>query len=723
MQQDIEIGIKNFFIPDSIVHIGSTNQEGKPGYTIYKKLLKSGKKIYPVNPKLENIDGKKVYNNVTDIEIVPDIAIISIPAKPTVSVLKECAEKGIKSAVIVAGGFKEAGEEGAKLEEEILNIVNDYGIRVLGPNTLGVFTPEDLYDMIFIDHGYNVINGGVSLITQSGSVGIEALGVASNSGFGLRTFFGLGNKCDVDELDALEYFRSDEKTNSIALYLESINDGRKLIEELGKVSKEKPIVMLKAGRSEAGAGAVASHTGALAGSDNVVEGALKSKGIVRAMDDEELFDFSKVLSLNPAMKGNNVAIITPAGGYGVMLTDYLELESRGYDLRLAKFSEETKNRLKEVVFEFASVHNPIDLTASAGDEMYDNVLRVLTEADEVDAIICVSFFAPPSISDELVRIVAKHKRRTKSKPILALTLYGQNTNEYLKIYDDHEVTAFSSTRRVVRALSVLKERGEFLRKLEIEEIASNKMNDEEYIPKSENIDKSKLFAKEDINKIIDENINNEAKMLDEFKSKKVLELTGFKIPKGYYFSPATKDLIEDFNLNFPVVLKVCSNKIAHKTELGGVKVNINDTEQLRYEVKEMEEKFPKEHFLVEEMVKGDFEIIFGGLKDPDFGMNIMVGMGGIWTEVLQDVSFRPVPITHYEANKMLEELKSDKIFKGFRGKKYPRDKIINMLVKFSKLLDEFKDKISQIDLNPIFLSVDDMIVLDAKIFLENSPKK
>ncbi len=693
--------INNFFIPETITHIGATNQEGKPGYIIYNKLLKSGKKIYPVNPKLSEINDKKCYHTVTDIDIIPDLAIISIPAKPTLSVLEECGKKGIKSAIIVAGGFKEAGEEGIKLEQEVVRISKDYGIRVLGPNTLGVYIPEDNFDTIFIQHGYNIISGGVAVITQSGSVGIEALGYASDTGFGLRSFVGLGNKCDVDEFDSLEYFKDDDRTKAIALYLESVSDGLTLLKALKDVSETKPVVMLKAGRSQAGASAVASHTGSLAGSDKVVEGALKSNGIIRAMDDEELFDFSKVLSLNPSMKGSNVAIITPAGGYGVMLTDYLEYESRGQELVLAEFSDETKKKLREVVFDFASVHNPIDLTASAGDEMYDNVLKVLTQAPEVDAIVCVSFFAPPAISDELARIVAKHKKRTLNKPILAFTLYGQFTNEYLKIFDDHSVSAFSSTRRVIRALSVLRERGEYLK-----QIKDNK----EY---AENpIDKEALL---NIEKLLD---NAKGDMVDEYHSKKIMEHAGFRIPKNYYFNPGVKELIKDFHLEFPVVLKICSESIAHKTELGGVKVGIRDLDHLKKEITEMAERIPNEHMLVEEMEKGDVEMIFGGLKDTDFGMNVMVGMGGIYTEVFRDVAFRPAPISKTQADLMMTELKTDKIFRGFRGKEYKREQLIDMIVRFSYLLDYFKDRISQIDLNPIFVSESNLTVLDAKIFLK-----
>lgn len=699
--QDIEKGIKNFFTPETITHIGATNQEGKPGFIIYQKLLKSGKKIFPVNPKLSEINGKKVYQSVSDIKETPDLAVISIPAKPTVQVIKDCAEKGVKSAIIVAGGFKEAGEEGTKLEEEVIRISKEYGIRVLGPNTLGVFIPNDLYDTIFIQHGYNIISGGVTIITQSGSVGIEALGIASDTGFGLRAFVGLGNKCDVDELDSLHYFKYDKKTKAIGLYLESVSDGKKLLETLKDTAKTTPVVMLKAGKSSAGAGAVASHTGSLAGSDNVVDGALRANGIVRAMDDEELFDFSKVLAQNPPMKGNRVAIITPAGGYGVMLTDYLEFESRGEDLKLAEFSEETKQKLREVVFDFASVHNPIDLTASAGDEMYDNVLKVLCDSPDVDAVICVSFFAPPAISDDLIRIVAKNKRRS-NKPIIAFTLYGEHTNEYLKIFDDHKVSAYSSTRRVVRALSVLKERHRYL----------------EQFKKEDDVEQKDVISKENRHKIEAILLKADDNMLNEFMAKKVISLAGFNVPKGYYFNPGTTDLINDFKLEFPVVLKVCSTKIAHKTEVGGVKVGIKDLDELKSEIHKMAERLPNEHLLVEEMVKGDVEIIFGGLKDPDFGMSVMIGMGGIYTEVFRDVSFRPAPITYNEADRMMSELTCDKIFRGFRGKSYPREDVLNMIVKFSQLLDTFKEHVSQVDLNPIFVSEDRLTVLDAKIFLE-----
>ncbi len=456
--------LKPLFYPDSVAVIGASGTVGKVGNIILGVLKKTVKNLYPVHPKAEEILGLKVINRIEDLPDNISLAIVTISANQTVEAVRSCAKKGIKIVVIVSGGFGEIGGEGAELENQLLSIHKEYGIRLMGPNSLGIFLPETGLDTIFVEHGDKALSGGggIAFITQSGSVGTEALGLASNAGYGMRAFVGLGNKVDLTETDFLNYFAEDNKTNCIAFYSESIDDGKLFLEKAKEVSRKKAIVILKAGRTEAGQSAVSSHTGKLAGSDKVVSGAFRQYGIQRAYDEEEICDASKSLSMLNIPTGNRVAVITAAGGYGVMCTDYVEQKDARIKLHLAEFSEETTKRLNEVNLSFASTHNPIDITASAGDEIYVDTLDAVLKDDGVDIVICLTFFTPPAITKDLVKKISK-KSLEFNKPVITFAQYGPYTYKYLKEFYDLGMVGFSSVYRTVRAARFLVERANILR--------------------------------------------------------------------------------------------------------------------------------------------------------------------------------------------------------------------------------------------------------------------
>ncbi|MDM8538723.1 hypothetical protein QUF70_18360 [Desulfobacterales bacterium HSG17] len=306
--------------------------------------------------------------------------------------------------------------------------------------------------------------GGVAFISQSGSVGVEALGLASNTGFGMRAFIGLGNKCDLDEIDFLSYFTEDKETTCLAFYVESFENGRKFLEAAKKASVNKPVVVLKAGRSKAGATAVSSHTGRMAGSDKVVGGAFRQFGIQRVFDDEELCDASKTLASLPLPSGNRIAIITPAGGYGVMGADHIELQKSQVCLKMAKLSQATEERIRAATFSFASCRNPVDLTASANDIMVGNTLDALLDDENVDIIICIAFFAPPSITDGMIDEISNRVKKSL-KPIIVFTQYGPYTEDYLRRFHSKGVIGFPSISRAVRAARFLVERADILQSI------------------------------------------------------------------------------------------------------------------------------------------------------------------------------------------------------------------------------------------------------------------
>jgi acetate---CoA ligase (ADP-forming) len=452
--------------PRSIAVIGATNTPGRVGRIIFEQLLRFQGPVYPVNIREKEILGRKSYEHVEVLPETVDLAVIAIKAESAVRVAHDCARKGIPKLIIVAGGFSESGEKGRALEEWLVSITKNTGTRILGPNTLGLFLPHNQLDTIFVDHGDKALagGGGVAFISQSGSVGTEALGLASNTGFGLRAFVGMGNKCDLDELDFLSWFGQDPETTCLAFYIESLSQGRKFLEHARQTSLIKPVVVLKAGRSEAGADAVSSHTGRLAGSDRVVGGAFRQYGVQRVFDDEELCDAAKTLSGLPPAQGNRVAILTPAGGYGVMGADHVEMTRGGTRLEMAKLSNKTQEQICKASFSFASCRNPVDLTAGANDRMIGDALSAIIDDDGVDIVICTAFFSPPSITDGLVESIAS-RARDSQKPVIVFTQYGPFTDSYLRQFHREGIVGFPSIRRAVRAAGFLVERAGILQSI------------------------------------------------------------------------------------------------------------------------------------------------------------------------------------------------------------------------------------------------------------------
>ena len=461
--------LKKFLDPEKIAVIGASRSKNKVGGIIFRRLLNSRRRLFPVNPKETAIEGYKVSPDIQSLPQDIDLAIITISAAAAVRSVEMCIEKGIPNYIIVAGGFGEVGAEGRALEEKLKELAKEKNVNILGPNSLGIFLPDENIDTIFVEHGDKSLdrNGKVACIVQSGSVGVEALGYASNTGYGMRAFVGLGNKCDLDEIDFLYYFAQDRKTNCLGFYLENIEKGRQFLTAARKVSREKPVVVLKAGRTHTAVSAVSSHTGKLAGSDNVISGALKQFGIQRVYDDEEFCDATKVLSMLSGAPGNRVAVLTAAGGYGVMCTDFIEKKDTRAPLVMAKLSKDTQNRIKEATFPFTACENPVDITASADDRMFSESLDALIEDAGVDIIICITFFAPPGITENLIDIVAD-KIKQSDKPVIVFTKYGPFTDNSIKNLFYAGVTAYPSVGRAVRAARFLVERTTIKKRFEQE---------------------------------------------------------------------------------------------------------------------------------------------------------------------------------------------------------------------------------------------------------------
>ena len=455
--------LARLFDPAKIAVIGASANPDRVGHIVFRGLIRSKRELFPVHPREKILLGYRVYQDIASLPTGIDIAVVTVSAESAVEAALECAAAGIPFVIVIAGGFGETGEAGRSLERLLKEIPGRTGTRILGPNSLGIFLPDLDLDTIFVEHGDRALarGGGVAFITQSGSVGVEALGFASNTGFGLRAFVGLGNKADLDELDFLEYFSADPHTTCIALYLESVERGRDFLEAAREAAKTKPVVILKAGKTLAGARAAGSHTGRLAGNDRVFDGAFQQYRIHRATDDEELCDVAKTLSLLAPVKRGRVAILTPAGGYGVMCADYVASPGNSRYLSLAELSETTKDRIRAASFPFASCDNPVDVSASADDDMVSACLEAMIEDGDVDIVVYIAFFAPPGITENLVGKIAALSIRS-GKPILAFTQYGPFTDRYLSLMYQAGIVGFPSLARTVRAARFLVERGRYL---------------------------------------------------------------------------------------------------------------------------------------------------------------------------------------------------------------------------------------------------------------------
>ncbi len=470
--------IEGFFNPNSMVIVGASRTPGKIGYELLRIMVENSQrgiyrgKLYAVNPKSdEMILGVPTYKSVLDIPETPDLAVLVTPAKYTPPAMEECGKKGIKNVIVISGGFAEVGGEGVKLQEMLESIREKYGMRVIGPNCVGVVVPSTGVDTMFLPVEKEFLGrkyvssprpkpGNISLSTQSGAFGVACLDYMHGEGIGLAKFVSYGNKLDVDEVDVLEYLKDDEETKVILIYAESIDRGREFLELAKEITKEKPIVVFKAGRTSAGARAASSHTAAMAGSDSVYDAAFKQAGVIRVRDMEELFDAAKALVMQPPAKGDRIAILTDGGGVGVMAAD----ETEALGLRLSNLTEESQRKFQElkerrIIPPIAATGNPIDLTGSATDDSFVESMRILLEDENVDGIIVLALHHVPGVSAELPSKLARLAKEY-DKPVVAMDVgSSQYAREFRELFEREGIPAYPESERAVRAMKALVEFG------------------------------------------------------------------------------------------------------------------------------------------------------------------------------------------------------------------------------------------------------------------------
>jgi len=684
---DVYEQLKYLLRPSSVAVIGASREPHKIGHQVLKNLLKGGfpkNRIYPINPHAEYILGLKCYPSVKDVPYPVDMAVIVVPARIVPKVLQECVEKGVKAVTVISSGFKEIGR--VEEERKLVEIARKGDMRLLGPNVVGVCdTIKSMNASFCQDLPYR---GDIAFITQSGALGIALVGWTKLKRIGLSDLVSIGNKADIDEVDLIEFFGEDPYTKVITLYLEGITRGREFLQIARKVSKKKPIIMLKAGKAERTVAAIKSHTGSLAGSDIAYEAVFKQAGVIRAPTFPDLFDWAIAFSSLPLPEGDNVIILTNGGGAGVMATD--EAELRG--LKLMDIPEDLAEKLKEFMPPFGSVFNPIDLTGMATKEWYRGSLEVLLADPRVHSVVVIYCHTaqtePREIGDAILEAV---KSTGREKPVVASFIGGEECYEECERLTAEGIPCYESPERAIVALSMLYKYRDFTRR-------------KETVPPifAVNIEKAQRVlkvAKEEGRKI-----------LTPYESAAIVKAYGIPVPEQGLAKNEEEAVKIAERIGYPLVLSIESPDILHKTEVGGVKVGIENAEEVvkafREIINNVSEKAPHADIrgiVVRKMAPPSREVIIGMHRDPIFGPMLMFGSGGILVELIKDVSFRAVPLTVEDAYEMIKETKAYSLLKGFRGMpEADIDKIVEIMLRIARLANDFPE-IADIDLNPVFV--------------------
>jgi acetate---CoA ligase (ADP-forming) len=697
------MSLQKIFEPNSIAVIGASNEVESVGYTIFQNLIASSAKVFPVNPKHELIGGQKSYKSILDIMESIDLAIVIVPAKFCLSVMTEIAETNCKSVIMISAGFKEIGEEGAEIEKGIIDLCQKNSISLIGPNCLGVLNP-----WLGLNASFSASippKGNIALVSQSGAICTAIIDSAEHLGLGFSKFVSTGNKAVVGESEIIEYLNHDSETKVIAIYLESLVNAKLFIETCR--SSTKPIIVLKAGKSTAGAKSASSHTGALASDQNLFKALFRQAGVIEVNSVEEMFEVMQVLSHNPLTDVKNIAIITNAGGPGVLATDAAVFNN----LNLSHFNVAITNQLKEVLPPTANFHNPIDLIGDATCIRYKAVLDIIITDSDVDAIVVI--VTPQSMTDitNIGQIILDTKNKY-AKPIVVSLIGFQKTNIAADFLRQNKIAAIDFPENAIRALSKI-------RKFDLQQ---HDMTENPF----KGCHKVAGYETYQIKEIISNSKKNNQKFIPENEAKDILKIYNFPVVKSYLAKNEKEAGDFAAELNSKVVLKVISQDIFHKTEVGGVLTNLKPDEvpkaynQILDNVKKLAPNATIDGILVSEHVEFSMQnqFVLGVKKDPNLGHAIMFGLGGIFVEIFKDTTFGFVPLDEVEINRMIDELKSKAFLFGFRGMP-PLDiqELKKSILNLAQLVTDFPE-ITEIDMNPIVMLANEVKILDIKIVLE-----
>ena len=675
--------------PKAIAVVGASTKDHTIGSDIMKRLkeYKFTGDIYPVNPKGGEIEGFKAYTNVKEIPSNVDLAIIVIAQKFVLQAIDDCHEKGIKGICIISAGFKESGAEGAAAEKELVAKLKEYGMRCVGPNCLGVVNtaPDIRMDGCFAESLPE--RGNIGFVSQSGALGGGILNILKDLNLGFAQFISIGNQADINAETAMEYWENEDDVEQILLYMESIQNPANFRKLASRITKKKPILALKAGRSAAGASAASSHTGSLAGADKAANALLMQSGVIREYSLKNLFATAKVFATSAIPKGDRVAIITNSGGPGIMATDAV----CEYGMQMAKISDETKEKLRSSLPAAASVKNPIDMIASAPIEHYKQTIETVMADENVDMIVAIYLpflgLKDIDVAQAMMEIKAKHPE----KPLIGV--FMTKSEFFTKLSNmDVNMPFFMYAEEAVDGLQRLNQQRLWMERPE----GKRPVYD---------VDKAKA------EKIIKGAVAEGRAQLTTLESIDVLDAYGIRACK-YGLATNEEEVAQLGNsIGYPVVMKMTSKTTSHKTDVGGVRVNIQSEEQLREEYRDLIAKLTEkglidglEGVIIQEMVKGNREMVCGVATDPQYGPMMMFGLGGVFIETMKDVTFRIAPLTDVDADEMIKSVKAYELLKGARGTK-PADiaQIQETLLRLSQMVNDFKF-IDELDINPLLIS-------------------
>jgi acetate---CoA ligase (ADP-forming) len=667
---DSTFSLSAFFRPKGVALVGASRDPAKLGYAVLRNLMQHGYTgpVYPVNPKADEILGARCYPSVLDVPDPVELVVIIAPAAATPPILQQCGQRGVKAVIIISGGFSEAGPAGAELERQLIDIARRHHIRMIGPNCIGVIDTHTPLDTSF---GPGMPEPGViTFVSQSGAVCGGVIDWALGAGIGLSRIVTVGNQADLNETDVLEGLADDDETRVIAMYLEGVDGGRRFVDVARSISMRKPILAIKAGYTEAGRKAAASHTGALAGADSAYDAAFHQAGIIRVPHIEALFDAAISLANQPLPRGERMAVLTNSGGPGVLASDALMANG----LRLATLTEETRFCLRQFLQPHANVANPVDMLGGADENDYARALDALLKDPAVDGVLVINV---PQVLVPALRIVRSisevvHRFQVESmrKPVMTCLIGDVSLDDAIEFMRQAQLPLFPFPERAVSALAAMVARRKWLE-------APPQIPDIQY-PAA-----------------------NQQSQVENIKSR--IPTLPMKLARSAHEAAQVAG-----EIGLPVVCKIASPDISHKSDVGGVEVDLRSATAVRAAYKRIinnaRNARPKAHIegvTVQAMARPGREVIVGAVRDPQFGPLVMFGSGGVYVELLKDVSFRLAPVTRSEAEAMIEETMAGKLLSGLRGQ-LPADKsaVADVIVAVSQWIAA-DECITELDINPL----------------------
>ncbi len=707
----VTLNLDKIFNPQSVAIIGASDQEGSVGYAIVKNFTELGYagKVYLVNIRKSEIRGVKTYQKVAQIPDAVDLAIIATPAKTVPEVVEECGKAGVKGIIIISAGFKETGAEGKALEDKILEIKKKYDLRIIGPNCVGIIRPRINLNATFVDKMPKP--GKVAFISQSGALGSAILDWAIHDNIGFSNFVSVGSMIDVDFGDLIDYFGTDPQTRSILMYVEGITEARKFMSASRHFARTKPIIVVKAGKFSESAKAAASHTGSLSGEDTIYDAAFKRAGIVRVEEIEDLFNAAEVLGTQPLPRGPNLAVITNAGGPGVMATDALIAKGG----KLAKLSKKTIHILNSILPSFWSKGNPIDVLGDARADRYKTAVEACLNDENIDGIVIIftqqAVSEPVEIAKTIVELVKS--KAYQNKTILTSFMGYGAVQEANRIFNANNIPTYPTPENAIKTYMYMYQ---YERNLEL------------IYETPEELPVDAASPKRPIMVILRKAAMENRELLTEAEAKKILEFYNFPVVKTVVATTPEEAVAFAQHMGYPVVLKILSPQIVHKTDAGGVILDINSDvevkqafDKIMQRAKEYNEKAYIIGVTVQPMIKRKgYEVIIGGKTDLLFGPAVLFGMGGVGVELFKDYSIGLPPLNTTLIRRMMEETKVYQLLKGYRNVPPADLKLLEeIMLLFSQLLIDFP-QIKEIDINPLLIDEKEACILDARIKIDRS---